>query len=134
MDALSGSHDTDKMSRRLSERYPLPSSLFVATWLAEGEMVRAGGVLGDISAGGFSGWMSNPPPEGRLLHARLELDNTSGDPVCIIDADLKVCGRRHVSSRPSDEFGWVVNLATESIHPADEKLMARYIESIKAPH
>ena len=121
------------MSQRTANRFSVSrAAAFKATWLAEGETVNADGTLGNISIGGFSARMANAPPRGRILHARLNLETAKGGLPKTIEADARVCGRTRFSDSRLAGPGWLVNFSIESIHPADEKLMVRAINVIKA--
>jgi hypothetical protein len=102
-----------------------------AIWLVDGKTVDATGTLGNISTGGFCAKMANAPPRGRILHARFDLETAPGKPPKTIEADARVCGRTRLVDDGQNTANWMVNFAFESIHPADEKLMARAIDMIK---
>jgi hypothetical protein len=121
------------LSQRTANRFSLlRKGLLKATWLNDGNTVNATGTLGNISTGGFSARMACAPPRGRILHARLDLDTAKGVPPKTIEADARVCGRTRLSDTRRFGPGWIVNFAIETMHPADEKLMARAITLIKA--
>lgn len=123
---------TISMSQRAANRFSVSrAAVFKATWLADGKTMDADGTLGNISAGGFSARMTNAPPRGRILHARLNLETAKGGLPKTIEADARVCGRTRFSDSRLAGPGWLVNFAIESIHPADEKLMVRAINVIK---
>ncbi len=120
------------LSQRAANRFSVTSAAFKATWLANGEVLNAEGNLGNISTGGFSVKMSNAPPRGRILHARLNLETVKGGLPKTIEADARVCGRTRFSDDRQGRTGWLVNFVIESIHPADEKLVAQAIAILKA--
>lgn len=115
----------------MAERFPVGDAPLTATWLAERQTVNGTGTLVDISSGGFAARMIDAPAPGRLLHARFFLDTPVCPPTKPIEADARVCGRavvRHGDDLPPE---WIVNFAIESIHPVDEKLMARAMGILK---
>jgi hypothetical protein len=120
------------LSQRSANRFSLSrAGGLQATWVDEGNTVNATGTLGNISAGGFCAKMACAPPRGRILHARLDLETAKGLPTETIEADARVCGRTRFSNNRRFDPGWMVNFAIETMHPADEKLMARAINLIK---
>ena len=120
------------LSQRAANRFSVSCAAFKATWLANGEVLNADGDLDNISTGGFSVRMSNAPPRGRILHARLNLETVKGGLPKAIEADARVCGRTRFSDDRQGRTCWRVNFAIESMHPADEKLVAQAIALLKA--
>jgi hypothetical protein len=115
------------ITRRITERIPLRSSPFHATWLSDWQRVDENGVLADISTGGFSGCIAQAPAKGHLLHARLTLRMGSGRGTPLpIELDARICGRTPGGSEDS----WIIHCAIETIHPVDEKLMIETIKSL----
>jgi hypothetical protein len=116
--------------RRTDARFNVGRLPFNATWLAEHEKVNGGGVMLDLSSGGFGGRMIEPPVVGHLLHTKFRLPVALDEqPEISVEADARVCGRAPVWNGAKQE--WMVHFAIESIHPADEMRLARAIQELK---
>ena len=116
------------ISRRRTERVPLSSSSFQATWLSDWHKIDETGELINISPGGFGGRLKRAPAIGHLFHARLSLIVPDGEASPLqIEVDAHLC-RRQLPDEP-DEGGntWIVHCAFESIHPDDKRRLMHAI-------
>ena len=114
------------ISRRRTERVPLSSSSFQATWLSDWHKIDETGELINISPGGFGGRLKRAPAIGHLFHARLSLSTPDGVTRFLpIEVDAHLCQRQ----RPNGQSGntWIIHCAIESIHPIDQRRLIRAI-------
>ncbi|MGE5469657.1 MAG: hypothetical protein ACM3X0_02540 [Bacteroidota bacterium] len=121
-------------SRRLAERLPAGNGALHARWLANRQTIEGNGALLDISSGGIAARMPEAPPQGRLLHASLFLNAGLDGATGAIQADLQVCGRQLVLAGKGKSANWIVHLAFETVHPSDEKRIAKALSLLKAGH